>query len=118
MVYVWVAMNVCLRKGIKKGIPLYPNLVNLKSNTMKNTMQKYGFPVFLQGVAGKNCHSITIFKAYAVSLPTLIGISGQNGRLYPFLRTQFLTEGKVACIAQPRYDIAVPVQLGVYVGRP
>ena len=22
----------------KKGIPLYPNLVNLKSNTMKNTM--------------------------------------------------------------------------------
>ena len=26
--------------GIKKGIPLYPNLVNLKSNTMKNTMQK------------------------------------------------------------------------------
>ena len=28
---------------IKKGIPLYPNLVNLKSNTMKNTMQSYGF---------------------------------------------------------------------------
>ena len=28
---------------IKKGIPLYPNLVNLKSNTMKNTMQKYCF---------------------------------------------------------------------------
>ena len=30
--------------GIKKGIPLYPNLfVNLKSNTMKNTLQRYGF---------------------------------------------------------------------------
>ena len=29
-------------KSIKKGIPLYPNLVNLKSNTMKNTMQRYG----------------------------------------------------------------------------
>ncbi len=28
------------RKDIKKGIPLYPNLVNLKSNTMKNTMQR------------------------------------------------------------------------------
>ena len=27
----------------KKGIPLYPNLVNLKSNTMKNTLQMYGF---------------------------------------------------------------------------
>ena len=32
-----------LDKGIKKGVPLYSNLVNLKSNTMKNTMQKYGF---------------------------------------------------------------------------
>ena len=30
----------CLLPGIKKGIPLYPNLVNLKSNTMKNTMQR------------------------------------------------------------------------------
>ena len=28
-------------KGIKKGIPLNPNLfINLKSNTMKNTMQR------------------------------------------------------------------------------
>ena len=25
----------------KNGIPLYPNLVNLKSNTMKNTLQRY-----------------------------------------------------------------------------
>ena len=29
-----------LTKRHKKGIPLYPNLVNLKSNTMKNTMQR------------------------------------------------------------------------------
>ena len=29
--------------GKKKGVPLYSNLVNLKSNTMKNTMQRYGF---------------------------------------------------------------------------
>ena len=34
----------------KKGLPLYPNLVNLKSNTMKNTMQKYGFSVVYQGL--------------------------------------------------------------------
>ncbi len=27
--------------GKKNGIPLYPNLVNLKSNTMKNTLQRY-----------------------------------------------------------------------------
>ncbi|CCY83173.1 unknown [Prevotella sp. CAG:1185] len=27
----------------KKGVPLYSNLVNLKSNTMKNTVQRYGF---------------------------------------------------------------------------
>ena len=32
-----------LDKGTKKGVPLYSNLVNLKSNTMKNTMQRYGF---------------------------------------------------------------------------
>ena len=32
-----------LDKGIKKGVPLYSNLVNLKSNAMKNTMQRYGF---------------------------------------------------------------------------
>ena len=32
-----------LDKGIKKGVPLYSNLVNLESNTMKNTMQRYGF---------------------------------------------------------------------------
>ena len=28
----------------KKGAPLSPNLLNLKSNTMKNTMQSYWFP--------------------------------------------------------------------------
>ena len=29
--------------GIKKGVPLYSNLVNLKSNTMKNTLQRYDY---------------------------------------------------------------------------
>lgn len=28
------------KKSIKKGVPLYSNLVNLKSNTMKNTLQR------------------------------------------------------------------------------
>jgi len=30
-----------MRKGIKKGVPLYSTFVNLKSNTMKNTLQRY-----------------------------------------------------------------------------
>ena len=34
--------------GIKKGVPLYSNLVNLKSNTMKNTVQRYGLLEYLQ----------------------------------------------------------------------
>ena len=38
----------CKGKDIKKGIPPYPNLVNLKSNTMKNTIQRYGLFCFLQ----------------------------------------------------------------------
>ena len=33
---------------IKKGVPLYSTFVNLKSNTMKNTAQRYGIPVTLQ----------------------------------------------------------------------
>ena len=41
-------------KSIKKGIPLYPNLVNLKSNTMKNTMQRYrDFWLTARGMAKK-----------------------------------------------------------------
>jgi len=28
-------------KAKKNGVPPYPNLVNLKSNTMKNTRQRY-----------------------------------------------------------------------------
>ena len=40
--------KLCKRKDIKKGIPPYPNLVNLKSNTMKNTIQRYGLFWFLQ----------------------------------------------------------------------
>ncbi|MBE6263362.1 MAG: hypothetical protein E7104_05285 [Prevotella sp.] len=30
-----------LQTKTKKGVPLYSNLINLKSNTMKNTLQIY-----------------------------------------------------------------------------
>ena len=36
------------RMDIKKGATLCSNLVNLKSNTMKNTVQRYGFWANLQ----------------------------------------------------------------------
>ena len=48
-------------KGKKNGIPLYPNLVNLKSNTMKNTMQRYGGFANLQEADQKKLHKIFIF---------------------------------------------------------
>jgi len=41
---------VCSQKGKKNGAPLSPNLINLKSNTMKNTMQRYGFSTKLARV--------------------------------------------------------------------
>jgi hypothetical protein len=41
--------------GIKKGATPCSNLVNLKSNTMKNTMQRYGFWANLQINRVKNC---------------------------------------------------------------
>ena len=41
-------------KGKKNGIPLYLNLFNLKSNTMKNTMQRYGGFANLQEAGKKN----------------------------------------------------------------
>ena len=34
--------------NIKKGLTLQPNLVNLKSNTMKNTLQRYSFFSFFK----------------------------------------------------------------------
>ena len=39
---------------IKKGAPLRPNLINLKSNTMKNTIQIYGFSQYHASVLIKN----------------------------------------------------------------
>ena len=51
----------------KNGIPLYPNLVNLKSNTMKNTLQRYILFRKMQGFCLKKCICAYIFnlaKAY------------------------------------------------------
>ena len=39
--------------GQKKGVPLYSNLCNLKSNTMKNTLQRYGLLGYLQTIQEK-----------------------------------------------------------------
>ncbi len=49
-----------LDKGIKKGVPLYSNLVNLKSNTMKNTMQRYGFFTNMQHFECIKCNITVI----------------------------------------------------------
>ena len=49
-----------LDKGIKKGVPLYSNLVNLKSNTMKNTMQRYGFFTNMQYFECIKCNTTVI----------------------------------------------------------
>ena len=53
---------------IKKGIPLYPNLVNLKSNTMKNTLQRYGHFHKMQEVRMKKCMYVTDFLQHACFL--------------------------------------------------
>ena len=48
--------------GKKNGIPLYPNLVNLKSNTMKNTMQSYALISKKQEKGSKKCPLWIIFN--------------------------------------------------------
>ena len=48
-------------KGIKKGYRRSPNLDNLKSNTMKNTVQKYKIYPFVLYKKQKICISTAIF---------------------------------------------------------
>ena len=60
-------------KGKKNGIPLYPNLVNLKSNTMKNTMQRYGLSIMLQELALDFFSKSIIFFVLLVFLLTVLG---------------------------------------------
>ena len=47
-------------KGKKNGVPPYTNLVNLKSNTMKNTLQRYDISRNLQTFLRKNSVKQTI----------------------------------------------------------
>ena len=52
--FVKVMRTRHLGMGKKKGATLCSNLVNLKSNTMKNTVQRYGFLGNLQIIGLKN----------------------------------------------------------------
>ena len=47
--------DAALAYGHKKRAPLSPTFVNLKSNTMKNTLQRYGGWNNLQIIQGKKC---------------------------------------------------------------
>ena len=67
------ATNKPSSKGKKNGIPLYPNLVNLKSNTMKNTMQRYGLSIMLQELALDFFSKSIIFFVLLVFLLTVLG---------------------------------------------
>ena len=63
---------------IKKGATPCSNLVNLKSNTMKNTVQRYGFFRNLQiqnaNLQQKKCY-LTHFCRHKQKTPSKIGIS-------------------------------------------
>ena len=51
----------CSDKDIKKGYRRSPNLDNLKSNTMKNTVQKYKIYPFVLYRKWKKCMFPVIF---------------------------------------------------------
>ena len=51
----------CSDKDIKKGYRRSPNLDNLKSNTIKNTVQKYKIYPFVLYRKWKKCISAAIF---------------------------------------------------------
>ena len=51
------------RAGIKKGnLPRFPIFINLKSNTMKNTVQIYGFYVMQHIKTKKNALRFALFN--------------------------------------------------------
>ena len=49
-------------QGTKKGVPLYSNLVNLKSNTMKNTVQSYDISTRLTNNLDGFCLNLIFFN--------------------------------------------------------
>ena len=57
----------------KNGIPLYPNLVNLKSNTMKNTLQRYYFLRNTSRISPNYFMKESIFRSF-------LGIIASNKR--------------------------------------
>ena len=82
-------------KRHKKGIPLYPNLVNLKSNTMKNTMQRY--KVWIQNASNKTYFLSTLrfFAGYR----NLYVISTLQYFRFQDLKNQILLKTAPGCVA-------------------
>ncbi len=58
----------------KKGIPPYPNLVNLKSNTMKNTMQRYATFTFRPNYFLEKIAVIRFFNTNIRKMQTILDI--------------------------------------------
>jgi len=59
---VWVGAYGAVGVWAKKmGLRRVPIFVNLKSNTMKNTMQRYRFPEKLATVSMNNCQFIGFY---------------------------------------------------------
>ena len=59
---VWVGGYGAVGVWAKKmGLRRVPIFVNLKSNTMKNTMQRYRFPEKLATVSMNNCQFIGFY---------------------------------------------------------
>ena len=44
--FIQIKKYVFHTRNKKKGVPLYSNLINLKSNTMKNTLQIYTLLIY------------------------------------------------------------------------
>ena len=64
-------LNTLAYRAKKNGIPLYPNLVNLKSNTMKNTLQRYVLFEKMQWFCQKKCiyvRKINLSKAFCCKM--------------------------------------------------
>ena len=70
-IYIFYAgCNTVSVGGIKtkKGVPLYSNLVNLKSNTMKNTVQRYSLFSYAPNYCALNTYFYAIFNKNNVLL--------------------------------------------------
>ena len=82
-------------KRHKKGIPLYPNLVNLKSNTMKNTMQRY--KLWIQN-ASNQTYFLSTLRFFAGNR-NLYAISALQYFRFQDLKNQILLKTAAGCVA-------------------